>query len=73
MKDIIYLIGSSDEEKYKIGITTEKNLLKRLKTLQTGNSSELSYVYFFKSKYASKMERTIHRRFYDKRLESGFY
>lgn len=54
----VYLIQSLEDGYYKIGIS--KNPPKRLKQLQTGNSSELKLVDSFPSEYANKIEKTLH-------------
>lgn len=54
----VYLIQSLEEGYYKIGVS--KNPKKRLKQLQTGNSSELKLINFYPSEYADKIEKTIH-------------
>lgn len=67
MKDIIYLINA-DEDRYKIGITSEKGISNRLKNLQTGSSCELRLVTTYKTKYASIIEKTLHRQFQSKKI-----
>ena len=67
MKDIIYLINA-DEDRFKIGITTEKGLTTRIKHLQTGSSSELRLITTYKTKYASLIEKTLHRQFQSKKI-----
>ena len=57
----IYLIKSKKESAYKIGVS--KNPNKRLKQLQTGNSSELELVTCYESEFAYKIEKTIHNMF----------
>lgn len=59
-KNYVYLIRS-DEGMYKIGISRNPN--KRIAQLQTGNSSPLKLISIFESQNASKIERTLHRRF----------
>lgn len=54
----VYLIQSLEEGYYKIGIS--KNPKKRLKQLQTGNSSELKLIYSYPSEYANKIEKSLH-------------
>lgn len=54
----IYLIQSLEEGYYKIGVS--KNPEKRLKQLQTGNSSELKLIHSYSSEYANKIEKTLH-------------
>jgi hypothetical protein len=47
---------------YKIGIT-QKDPLERVKELQTGNPHEIELIQMFKSKYAFKVESSLHRRY----------
>ena len=54
----VYLIQSLEEGYYKIGVS--KNPNKRLKQLQTGNSSQLKLIESYPSEYAHKIEKTIH-------------
>jgi hypothetical protein len=70
MKDIVYLIKTNipTEEKYKIGITTEGGLQRRVKNLQTGASSELMVITTYKTKYASLIEKTLHRQYNHKKI-----
>lgn len=57
----IYLIQSLENSHYKIGIS--KNPQRRIKELQTGNSSELRLVEVYQSEYAEKIESALHRRY----------
>lgn len=57
----IYLIQSLEDSRYKIGVSKHPN--KRLKQLQTGNSSELKLVESFQTDYAYKIERTLQRKY----------
>ena len=57
----IYLIQSLEEGYYKIGVS--KNPQRRIKELQTGNSSPLKLVETYQSEYADKIERTLQRRY----------
>lgn len=54
----VYLIQSLEEGYYKIGVST--NPKKRLKQLQTGNSSELKLIDSYSSEYADKIEKSLH-------------
>jgi hypothetical protein len=65
-KKIIYLIRSGD--KYKIGISTTKNINNRVKNLQTGNSDKVEILKVFESEYANLIEKTLHREFITKKL-----
>jgi hypothetical protein len=67
MKDIIYLINADDDQ-FKIGITTEKGLKTRIKNLQTGSSTELRLITTYKTKYASIIEKTLHRQYQFKKI-----
>lgn len=57
----IYLIQSLENSHYKIGISN--NPQRRIKELQTGNSSELRLVEVYQSEYAEKIERALQRRY----------
>lgn len=57
----IYLIQSSEEGYYKIGVS--KHPSKRLSQLQTGNSSPLKLIETYQSEYAEKIERILQRRY----------
>ena len=57
----IYLIQSLEEGYYKIGIS--KNPNKRIKQLNTGNSSLLKLVNSYQTDYAEKIEGTLHRKY----------
>ena len=57
----IYLIQSIENGYYKIGVS--KHPKKRVKQLQTGNSSELKLIESYQSEHAHKVERTLQRRY----------
>lgn len=60
----VYLIGNKEiPNTYKIGVTNSKNVNKRLKQLQTGNSSELYIKESFETEYPFKVEKMLHNRF----------
>ena len=63
MKDVIYLIHACETDNYKIGITSQRNLMQRLKALQTGNAYKLEIVKTVITKHASMVERRLHRDF----------
>lgn len=71
MLKTIYLIKSLDNGYYKIGIS--KNPIKRLKQLQTGNSSLLEIVKEYKSEYANYIEKVLHRQFNSYRKEGEWF
>jgi hypothetical protein len=57
----IYLIQSLENSYYKIGVS--KHPKKRIKQLQTGNSSELKLVEIYPSEFAHQIEKTLQRRY----------
>ena len=65
----VYLIGEiGNEGKYKIGSTRVKSVDKRLKQLQTGNSSQLYIKDSFETAHPFKLEKMLHNHFADKSL-----
>lgn len=58
----IYLIRNIDDNTYKIGVT-KNDPKKRLKQLQTGNSSQLSLINFFQTQYPYRLETMLHNYF----------
>lgn len=60
----IYLIGEQGEKnRYKIGFTRDKDIEKRMKKLQTGNSNELFIKHIFFSPQVTKLEKMLHFRY----------
>ena len=60
----VYLIGEIDNKgKYKIGSTKAKDVNKRLKQLQTGNSSELFIKESYETEHPFKLEKMLHNHF----------
>ena len=55
----VYLLRTND--KYKIGIAKDVN--KRIKQLQTGNSEEIELIETFESEYANKIEKALHNKY----------
>ena len=56
----IYLIQSQEDGYYKIGVS--KHPKKRVKQLQTGNSSELKLIETYQSEHANKIEKILHNQ-----------
>lgn len=67
----VYLIQSLENSYYKIG--TSKHPKKRLKELQTGNSSELKLVEIYPSEFANLIEKTLQRRYLHLRKEGEWF
>ena len=57
----VYLIQSLENSCYKIGVS--KDPKKRLKQLQTGNSSKLKLVESYGSDNANTIEKTLQRKY----------
>ena len=56
---LVYLLKTQDLDEYKIGFT-KGDIKKRLKSLQTGCPSEIIIVNSFESKFATKIESSLH-------------
>jgi len=67
----IYLIQSQEDGYYKIGVS--KHPKKRIKELQTGNSSELKLIWSFESEYPHLVERALQRRYDHLRKEGEWF
>lgn len=60
----VYLIGEMNNKgRYKIGSTKAKDVNKRLKQLQTGNSSELFIKEIYETEHPFKLEKMLHNHF----------
>lgn len=57
----VYLLNSWGDEVFKIGITKHDDIDKRIKALQTGNSSEIVLVNKYKSDNYRRIETMLHR------------
>ena len=58
----VYLIKDYLNGTYKIG-ATRGNIEKRIKKLQTGNSTELKVEYLFETEYPFRLESMLHERY----------
>ena len=58
----IYLICDNLNNKYKIGMT-KGDINKRMKQLQTGNSTELFIHSYYKTKYPYRLEKMLHNKY----------
>lgn len=70
----IYLISSetNGQKLYKIGIT-KRAIEVRMKELKTGNAAELAIVDSFQSKWATKIEASLHRQFMPKKISGEWF
>jgi len=70
----VYLIGETNNNgRYKIGSTRAKKVDKRLKQLQTGNSSELYIKEAFETEQPFKLEKMLHNHFKYKNLNGEWF
>lgn len=67
----VYLIQSLENSYYKIGIS--KNPQRRIKQLQTGNSSKLKLIEIYPSHHANVIEKTLQRRYSHLRKEGEWF
>lgn len=66
----VYLIKSGD--RYKIGYT-RKSIEQRIKQMKTGNSHDLNLVTYFESKWGTKIEARLHRKFRNKKISGEWF
>ena len=65
----VYLIGEiGNENRFKIGATKCKDINKRLKQLQTGNSNPLFIKQYFETNKPFKLETMLHHTYKDKNV-----
>ena len=72
MNGFVYLIADTINETYKIG-KTKNDVNKRLKQLQTGNSSELILIDTFKTDYPYRLESILHNKFRHKQIQNEWF
>jgi hypothetical protein len=68
----VYLIESYNTQFYKIGIS-KNDPHKRLKQLATANADELRLITTYESEYYRKLEKWLHRKFSQYRLEGEWF
>lgn len=59
----IYLLNEEGTNNYKIGITKNNKIEKRIKGLQTGNSNKIYVVEIYESDLGSTIEKVLHRTY----------
>jgi len=57
-RGFVYLL--CDGEKFKIGMTRQKDINKRIKELQTGNHNEIWLHTYYETDYPAKIEKLMH-------------
>ena len=61
----VYLIGEKNNPNlFKIGSTRKKNIIERLKQLQTGNPEELYIKEYFETSKPFLLENMLHRHYF---------
>jgi hypothetical protein len=69
----VYLIANGEWTQFKIGVSTKKSMDERLKSLKTGNGSDLIVVKTFETKYHFKVEKRLHLKYHSKRLSGEWF
>ena len=73
LKGYVYLIGDWGKENlYKIGVT-KGTIERRIKMLQTGNSSELYIVNYYQTDHPFFTEKQLHLRFGSKKVLNEWF
>lgn len=69
----VYLISSgSVNKRYKIGYT-KRDVWQRLKEIKTSNSDNVEIINVFESKWGTKIERALHRKYNYKKIENEWF
>ena len=63
MKGYVYLLCDPANDSFKIGVTTAKDIDKRIKELQTGNSTPIHCVNKYETDYPFFIERNLHLKY----------
>jgi|688.fasta_scaffold635135_3 hypothetical protein len=70
----VYLISAETNGKklYKIGYTKRK-VEERIREFKTGNTAVFSIIEVFNSKWGTKIEASLHRQFYTKKVGGEWF
>ncbi len=68
----VYLLANSEWTQFKIGIST-KNIDLRLRSLKTGNGSEITLLKSFDTIHHRKVEKWMHNKHNSKRLVGEWF
>ena len=69
---IVYLLGDGEWTQFKIGIST-RSIEKRLRSLKTGNGSEIILIKSFETEHYRKVETWMHNKYRSKRLVGEWF
>ena len=68
----VYLIQDSTNNVYKIGVTRVMDG-KRLKKLQTGNSTQLHLLFYYYTQYPFRLETMLHKKYEEYNILNEWY
>lgn len=68
----VYLICDPLSDRFKIGVTRNKDS-KRLKKLQTGNSTELFIRDMYETQWPFRLETMLHKKYESKRILNEWF
>jgi len=69
----VYLISTIEEKpRFKIGYT-RRLVEQRIKSFKTGNSSDFEILEVFESKWGTKIEANLHRKFKPKKIDGEWF
>lgn len=71
MKGFVYLL--CDGEKFKIGMTKQNDIHKRIAELQTGNPNEIFISAYHKTEYPYKIEQMMHFKYQSSKVKNEWF
>ncbi len=71
MKGFVYLL--CDGEYFKIGMTRQKNINKRIIELQTGNPNEIWCVKYYETQWPYKLEQMLHTKHFNSNIKNEWF
>lgn len=71
MIGFVYLL--CDGENFKIGMTKQRDINKRIMELQTGNPNEIWCVKYYETQYPYKIEQMLHKRYFATNIKNEWF
>ena len=71
MRGFVYLL--CDGDKFKIGMTTKKDIQERIKELQTGNPYEIWLRSYYETDNPYKIEKMMHTRYASSNVKNEWF
>jgi len=71
MKGFVYLL--CDGENFKIGMTKQKDIHKRISELQTGNPKEIYITSYYETDYPYKVEQLMHIKYNISKVKNEWF